>query len=156
MPLLAIPKLTLLADYATHAYHFYNTCSPYLQPVRSTLSTLQARSYPIIMPYVNAAAVKAQDSPGIISVGVLLLFVLIALQILNVLRRIMMWWIRLLWWATIGAVLVLFASIVYQRGPEKTVEDAVRAARHLSEVWWREYRRWEGYQNAHGGGGRRT
>lgn len=98
------------------------------------------------MPFLNAAAVKAQDSPGIISVGVLLLLILIALQILNVMRRIMMWWIRLVWWLTIGAVLVLFASVVYQRGPERTVEDVLSAARHLSDVWWREYRRWEGYQ----------
>jgi Nuclear pore assembly and biogenesis len=99
------------------------------------------------MPYLNAAAIKAQDSPGIISVGVLLLFILIVLQILNMLRRIMMWWIRLLWWVSVGAVLVLFAGIVYQRGPEKTVEDVLRGVGHLSDVWWREYRRWEGYQN---------
>ena len=109
------------------------------------------------MPYLDAAAVRAQDSPGLISVGVLLLFILIALQILNVMRRIMMWWIRLVWWTSIGAVLVLFASVVYQRGPERTVEDAVGAARHLSDVWWREYRRWEGYQNVKpSGSGQRT
>jgi hypothetical protein len=108
------------------------------------------------MPFLNSVAVRAQDSPGIISVGVLLLLILIALQILNVVRRIMMWWIRLLWWFTISAVLVLFASIVYQRGPEKTVQDVLSGFRHLSDIWWKEYRRWEGYQNVQKSGGRGT
>lgn len=141
------------------AYNFYNACDPYLQPIRKTFSDLGSRAYPLVMPYLDAAAVRAQDSPGLISVGVLVLFILIALQILNLVRRIMMWWIRVLWWLSLSAVLVLSASIVYQRGPERTVEDVVGAVRHLSDVWWREYRRWEGYQNgklgAHTGAGGR-
>lgn len=98
------------------------------------------------MPLLNRAAVSAQDAPGLLTLGVLLLLILIVLQIINVLRRIVMWWIRVLWWVSVTAVLVLAASLVYQRGPERTIEDVAWAARHLSDIWWREYRRWEGYQ----------
>lgn len=58
-----------------------------------------------------------------------------------------MWWIRLVWWTTVTGLLVMVVSAVWQRGPERVLEDVVGWAGHLSEVWWREYRRWEGYQN---------
>jgi hypothetical protein len=101
------------------------------------------------MPYLNQAAVLAQDSPGILSVGVLLLFVLIALQVLNMIRRIMMWWIRLVWWVTISSVIILLAAAVCERGPEKAVTDVIGWGKQLSEVWWQEYRKWDGYQKTH-------
>jgi hypothetical protein len=99
------------------------------------------------MPFLNTVAVKAQDSPGIVSVGILVLFILIALQVLNLVRRIMMWWIRLLWWMTVSGLCVVVVAAVWQRGPERTLEDAIAWGSQLNEVWWREYRRWEGYQN---------
>lgn len=58
-----------------------------------------------------------------------------------------MWWIRVVWWTSVTAVMVLLVSAVWQRGPERVLDDVVGWAGHLSEVWLREYRRWEGYQN---------
>ncbi len=96
---------------------------------------------------MDRLSVYAQNSPAIIVVGLLVLFLLIAVQILNTMRKIMMWWFRLCvklaFW---GAVAVVIGVVVH-RGVGSTVDDVVGWGRELSEVWWREYRRWEGYQN---------
>jgi hypothetical protein len=47
---------------------------------------------------------------------------------------------------------------VWQRGLGRTVGDLVEWAQEIKDVWWREYRRWEGYQNqgrVRGAGSRR-
>jgi hypothetical protein len=135
------------ADYALTAYNVYLSLDPYLRPVRRFIYDTQARTYPIMLPYLNKAAVLAQDSPAIISVGVLLLFLLIAMQVLNFVRRVMVFWIRLMVRVTFWGGVVMLVAAVWQRGVGKTAEDAVGWGRELNEVWWREYRKWEGYQN---------
>lgn len=45
------------------------------------------------------------------------------------------------------AVAVLVASVVWQRGPERVVDDVGTWAVHLVEVWRREYVRFESYSN---------
>jgi hypothetical protein len=132
--------------YAINAYNLYNSADPYIRPVRSAIYQLQTRAYPIILPYLNKAAILAQDSPGIITVGVLLLFLLISMQILNFLRRVLMFWIRLMTTVLFYGGLVLLGAAIWQRGVGRTADDMVAWGRELSEVWWREYRRWEGYQ----------
>jgi len=133
-------------EYAISAYHLYNSYDPYLRPIRSALSTLQSRTYTLLFPYLNRALLLLQSSPNLISVGLLVLFLLIALQILNFVRRIMMWWIRVMWWVTVVSVLALVVSAVWQRGPERVGREVWEWGNHLSDVWWREYRRWDGYQ----------
>lgn len=49
---------------------------------------------------------------------------------------------KLLFWG--GVVLAL--SVVLQRGVGRTAEDAVGWWGEVSEVWWKEYQRWEGMQ----------
>jgi hypothetical protein len=133
--------------YALDAYQLYHSADTYLRPVRSALSSMQARASPAVGPYLDKAAVLAQDSPGLVMVGVLLLLLLVVMQLLNFVRRLVMFWVRLvarlLFWAAIG----LLVAVVCQRGVGRSVEDVLGWARELSEVWWREYRRWEGYQN---------
>lgn len=48
--------------------------------------------------------------------------------------------------ALLGIVVVTLAA-VWERGVGRTAEDMVAGWRTLSEVWWGEYRKWEGYQN---------
>ena len=143
-----------MIGYALNAYDLYNSADPYIRPIRSAIYQLQVRAYPIILPYLNRAAVLAQDSPGIITVGVLLLFLLIAMQILNFIRRVMMFWIRLITRVMFWGVVVLMVAAVWQRGVGRTVDDIAEWGRELNEVWWREYRRWEGYQKQAQRGGR--
>jgi len=59
----------------------------------------------------------------------------------------MVWWFKLVIRLAFWAVVVLIISAVWQRGVERTVRDLVGWGQELSEVWWREYRRWDGYQN---------
>jgi hypothetical protein len=106
-----------------------------------------------MLPYLNRAAELAQDSPSIITVGLLLLFLLIMMQILNFARRIMMFWIRLISRLMFWGGLVLLGAAVWQRGVGRSVDDIAEWGHELSEVWWREYYRWDGYQNQAGRGG---
>ena len=45
-----------------------------------------------------------------------------------------------------GGIVVL-VMVVWQRGVGRTVGDLAEWAREIKDVWWKEYRRWEGYQN---------
>jgi hypothetical protein len=99
-----------------------------------------------MLPYLNHAAVLAKNSPAILTVGVLLLFLLVAMQILNFVRRIMMFWVRVVYRLVFWGGLATLIAVVAQRGMERSVGDLMDWGRELSEVWWREYRRWEGYQ----------
>jgi hypothetical protein len=72
-------------------------------------------------------------------VGILLLFFVVAMQILSFVRRIMMFTLRLIWWSAIAAVLVAVGSVIWQRGPERVLDDVVSWGSHLSEFWWGEY-----------------
>jgi len=69
------------------------------------------------------------------------------MQVLNFIRRMMVWWFKLVMRIAFWTVVVLVISAVWQRGLERTAGDLVGWGQELSEVWWREYRRWEGYQN---------
>jgi hypothetical protein len=140
-------KISRPLDYALHAYNLYTTADPYLRPIRRTIYEVQARSYPLILPYLNRAAVLAQDSPAILTVGVLLLFLLIAMQVLNFVRRVMMFWMRLVMRLVFWGGVAVLVSVVLQRGVGRTVEDLMGWGQELGEVWVTEYRRWEGYQN---------
>jgi uncharacterized protein YggT (Ycf19 family) len=140
-------KDSRIVEYAIQALHIYNTADPYLRPIRRFIFQTQRQVYPILLPYLNTAANLAHKSPAIITVGILLLFLLIAMQVLNFIRRLMVWWFKLVMRIVFWTLVVLLISAVWQRGVERTVGDLVGWGQELSEVWWREYRRWEGYQN---------
>jgi hypothetical protein len=139
--------MDILQTYALNAYDLYNSADPYLRPLRTGVYQLQAKAYPILLPYLNRAAVLAQDSPGIITIGLLLLFLLIAMRILAFVSRILMFWLRLATTLFFYAGLVLVFAAIWQRGVGRTADDLVSWGSELREVWWREYRRWDGYQN---------
>ena len=102
--------------YALNAYNLYNSADPYLRPIRTGMSQLQSHLSPLVLPYLNRLAVLAQDSPGILTVGVLLLFLLIVMQILNFVRRVMMFWVRILTTLVFYGAVVLLGAAIWQRG----------------------------------------
>ena len=146
-------------DYAVQAHTLYTDLDPYLSPIRRTLSSSisasSGRAIPLIRPYAARAAAFAQDSPAIVSAILLVTVLYVAVQVLNAFRRMVVWWtkviMKLLFWGAVGLV----GSLIYQRGLEQCVQDAMHWGAELSEVWWREYRKWEGYskQNQGMGGG---
>ena len=58
-----------------------------------------------------------------------------------------MFWVRVVTRLTFYAGIVMLGAAIWQRGVGRTVEDLMGWGQELSDVWWREYRRWEGYQN---------
>ncbi|CAL3970908.1 unnamed protein product [Diplocarpon coronariae] len=138
--------MDIMQDYAIHAIQALHTAEPYTRPVRSYISTIRAQSAPILLPYLNKAASLAQESPAILSLGVLLLLLVLIMQILAFVRRVMLFWVRLAMRLVFWACVVLLVSVVWQRGVGRTVTDAASWTEELRGVWWREYRRWEGYQ----------
>ncbi|KAI9051084.1 hypothetical protein LZ554_005190 [Drepanopeziza brunnea f. sp. 'monogermtubi'] len=150
--------MDILQDYALLTFPILHDLEPYTTPVLSILRTIRANLAPLAVPALNRAAVLAHESPAIVSLGVLLLVLLVAMQILAFCRRVMMFWarvvVRLVFWGVVGALV----SLVWQRGLERTVGDAVAWGVRLKDVWWREYRRWEELQgqDQNGGLGRAT
>jgi len=104
------------------------------------------------MPYLDSALRTLHASPAILSLAALLLLLIIAMQILYFVRRVMMFWfrvvMRLVFWGVVGVLV----AVVWQRGVERTVGDLVHWGGEVGEVWAREYRRWEGVGNQGGGG----
>ena len=140
-------KRSRITDIIVQAYGYYLSLDPYLRPLRRAVYELQARLYPILLPYLNRTAVLAQDSPAILTVGILLLFLLMAMQVFNFVRRVMAFWLRRVMRVTFCGGIVMLGAAVYQRGMGRTAEDVGGWAQEINDVWWREYRRWEGYQN---------
>ncbi|KUJ20416.1 uncharacterized protein LY89DRAFT_682153 [Mollisia scopiformis] len=138
--------MDLLHDLTFEMLRFYHASEPYTKPLTKLLVTMKNETYPLVLPYMNRLAVLAQDSPAIITVGIFLLILLIALQILAVMKRVMMFWFRLVMRLIFWGVVALVISVVMQRGVGRTVEDIMGWGEELSTVWWREYERWEGYQ----------
>lgn len=125
----------------------YQTLDPYLRSANNMLYTLQSYLTPLLLPLLNRAAVFAQDSPAIITVGLLLLLFVISLQILNLARRMIVFWTRILFQILFYGGLVVLSMVVWQRGLGRTAGDLADWAVEIQQVWLMEYRRWEGYQN---------
>ena len=89
----------------------------------------------------------AQDSPAIISLGVLLLTVYISMRIMGILQRMVAFGARLVFSLVFYGMIVVFAMFVYQRGIDRTASDAMEWAQEVQRVWVREYGRWEQLQN---------
>lgn len=137
--------MDILQEYALSAVHFYHTCDPYLRPLRDSFSTLQSRTIPIIMPYLDILANYVANSPGLLVVALALVLLLLA-------RVVLAWiWRTILFWMRVGfyAILVLGLAVAWQRGFDQTGRDLGRWAGELGRFWWKEYQRFEGYQKAH-------
>lgn len=102
--------------------------------------------YPLVMPLVNRVVEVLSDSPDFVVLGVLLAIVVVALQVVFLVHRIMMFWtrmaMRLVLWAAVGALV----AVVWQRGPETAMRDVVVFVSKLvgygsivKQIWLTEY-----------------
>lgn len=99
----------------------------------------------MVSPYLDKAAVAAQDSPNLITVAVLFMTLLVAWQLFNFAWGIVMWWIRLVFWTLVSVAMVVLAGFVWQRGPEGALDDVVRWVSYLGDVGWEYAQVWWGY-----------
>jgi hypothetical protein len=88
----------------------------------------------------------AQDSPAIGTLVVSFILLVIGLQILDFARRVVWSATRALLKLVFWAALAMLALAVWRRGVGRTAQDLWDWGDELQAVWWREYRRWEGYQ----------
>ncbi|KAK4035167.1 hypothetical protein C8A01DRAFT_18124 [Parachaetomium inaequale] len=141
-------------------------------PVQTALHTLTTLTHqtitPLLATFLNYLTDLLAASPNVVALAVILVLAVLILQILSIIRRIMLFWtrlaFRLLFWAAVG----LLVSVVWQRGVERSLTEAVVIggkvvgwAVGVGEVWWREYERaqqqgqgqYGGYQGRGGAGG---
>ncbi|KAH7330386.1 hypothetical protein BKA65DRAFT_58174 [Rhexocercosporidium sp. MPI-PUGE-AT-0058] len=117
--------MDLLQEYAPPLLSLLSTVEPYTRAPLRTFQTLTDNLTPLITPYLTTLLNTLHTSPAILSLAALLLLAILALQILLFVRRILMFWFRMVMRLVFWGVVVLIVSVVWQRG----------------------YRRWEGYQN---------
>jgi hypothetical protein len=115
-------------------------------------------AYPFLEPLLDRVARALNNSPDFVVLIFVLIVAAIVLQLLVWVRRVIMWWtnlaFRLVFWLCLG----LFISMVWQRGFEASLRDAVVIggkimgyAAVVKDIWLREYRKYEAQTRAGGG-----
>ncbi|KAL2259379.1 hypothetical protein VTK26DRAFT_6969 [Humicola hyalothermophila] len=133
--------------------YLQETLPPSLLPIVTSsltaLSTFTTQTLaPLLTLLLDRLTVLLASSPNAVALAVLVVLAVAILQVLALVRRIVLFWtrlaLRLLFWAALG----LLASVVWQRGVERSVRDAaVIAARvggwavGVARVWWSEFER---------------
>ncbi|KAL2067192.1 hypothetical protein VTL71DRAFT_1616 [Oculimacula yallundae] len=143
--------MDILQEYAPTILTTLQRLEPYTRTPLSVLHTLYVRLSPVLTPYIDTLLSTLHTSPAILSLAAIILLLVIALQILSFVRRVMMFWFRMVMRLLFWAAVVLLCSVVWQRGVGRTGEDLGRWAGEVGRVWEREYKRWEGIQGRNGG-----
>lgn len=114
--------------------------------------------YPIVGPAMDRLIQALYNSPDIVVLGFVAVILLFMFQVLSWMRRFMVFWTRLAARFTFYAGIVALAASVYQRGFERSFNDAVSLGNTLlgwagmiKDIWMSEYRRYE--QQAQGSKG---
>ncbi|KAK7907909.1 hypothetical protein PG985_015212 [Apiospora marii] len=105
---------------------------------------------PVVQPLVNRALTALNDSPDIVIVGALLVFIVAALQFLFWVQRVVLFWTRMTMRLIFYAILAGALAVVWQRGPEAAIRDIVifvskiaGYATLLKNFWLSEYERYD-------------
>lgn len=105
---------------------------------------------PVVQPLVNRALTALSDSPDIVIVGALLVFIVAALQFLFWVQRVVLFWTRMTMRLIFYAILAGALAVVWQRGPEAAIRDIVifvskiaGYATLLKNFWLSEYERYD-------------
>ncbi|KAM7190290.1 hypothetical protein V8F20_009797 [Naviculisporaceae sp. PSN 640] len=122
--------------------------SPF-QSIRRTLTASLAGLYPIVALFVERITTAFFNSPDIVVIGSILVLLLLAIQILNWTRRVVISLTRLVFNLIFYAAVVAVVAWMYQRGLEASVRDAfVYGGRvygyavGIKDVFLREYERY--------------
>ncbi|KAJ0107864.1 hypothetical protein N8I77_003926 [Diaporthe amygdali] len=113
---------------------------------------------PVLQPVLDRAMQAFMNSPDVVVLAVVVVLLLVAVQVLLWVRRVVAWFtalvLRLVFWSFVAGL----AAVVWQRGLDQAVRDLVAFVgavmgyaeliyRYTSEVWLREYERYEAQQN---------
>jgi hypothetical protein len=134
-------------DYHAVISTLYSILSPVIYPTLRLLDWARSIIFPLALPLLNQLSQLAQESPAVVSLGVLLLTLYISLRIMGFLQRMVAFGARLVFGLVFYGAIVVVAMLVYQRGVDRTASDVAGWAQEIQRVWMREYGRWEQMQN---------
>ena len=108
-------------------------------------------------PYIDRTlgAFASPENHGVVGGAMVLLTAVLALIIMNWVRRLVMWWTRLVFRMTLWAVVIALLAFIWNRGLMVSARDAVviggKIAGYgaaLKDVWLAEYDRYEERQRS--------
>ena len=116
-----------------------------------------------VTPFLDRVARAAYNAPDVVVLLFVLVLVVLVLQVLSMVRRLLAWWTRLLFRLLFWAGIVVMVSAVWQRGLERSAEDAAAIvgrlygyASFVGDIWRAEYNKYQQQQvqaqAANGGG----
>jgi len=128
-------------------FQTYDSLSPYLRPIHSTVSTIQTQTSklisPLITPLLESFYTTLSESPAILSIILFVILLFVSLKILDLLRRAVVFWVRLMVKIAFWGTIIALAMAVWQVGFHESVERLYRCWLELRRIWEREYGRWE-------------
>ncbi|KAK3693952.1 hypothetical protein B0T22DRAFT_476751 [Podospora appendiculata] len=117
-----------------------------------------AVAWPLVAPTFERVMAAIYASPDVVFVATFLLLLVAVVQILNFTRRVLMFLTRLVFYMALWAGLAAVAAIVWKRGLEASVGDAVRIgstvvgyAAGVRDIFLREYAKYDAQEKARAG-----
>ncbi|KAK1240788.1 hypothetical protein MKX07_006221 [Trichoderma sp. CBMAI-0711] len=141
------PSITTLID-----THILSPSSP-LQSLKRQLLLQASRIQPHLQPLADRALEQLSAHQAALDVLLPLATVVATVVVLNWIRRLVLWWTRLVFRAFFWALVAVFVAWVWKRGVLDSARDAAvlgaKVAGYvavLKDVWVDEYNRYEGQQ----------
>lgn len=143
-----------------HVLHPHSVVQHAVRQANVVLNNIYKTMIPVIEPFFDRLLDAINENQG--TTGLLLVVAVITavLVVMNWIRRIMMWWTRMVAKLSFYAILALLLAAVWQRGLTTTARDLVVFGSKLAgygaalkDVWMEEYDRYES-QSAGTGAGR--
>ncbi len=136
------PPPDLLPPSTLTTLHAALLASP-LPALHAALTAFLARTLP---PLLDSITALLASSPTLVAAGLLLLLSVLILQILSLAKRILLFWTRLAFRLALYACAGLLASLLWQRGLERSLVDGLAIAGRVGGwvmavvgVWIEEY-----------------
>ncbi|KAL6868653.1 hypothetical protein J3F83DRAFT_761178 [Trichoderma novae-zelandiae] len=132
--------------------HLLSPLSP-VQVLKRQLLAHAARLQPVVQPLVDRLLLLLSSHQATLDTLLPVATIVAAVVVLNWLRRLVLWWTRLVFRALFWALVAAFAAFVWNRGVVASARDAAvlgaKVAGYvavLKDVWMDEYKRYEGQQ----------
>jgi hypothetical protein len=134
---------SILTHLTTHSTT-YLTLFQRLQTIRKLCHTQLIN--PLLNHLIYPALLRLYNSPDILTIVLLGVLLLISLKILELLRRAVVFWVRMFTRLAFWGSILVAGVYVWGRGWEGALEDGQRWGGEIAALWMREYRRYEAAQ----------
>jgi hypothetical protein len=101
---------------------------------------------PLLNHLIYPALLRLYNSPDVLTIVLLGVLLLISLKILDLLRRAVVFWVRMFTRLAFWGSILVAGVYVWGRGWEGALEDGQRWSGEIARVWTREYRRYQAAQ----------